>query len=203
MGDLISRLKLVSITSCVLSVGVLPALVFLKNGDLPSAQQTTLGGFAFLGAAGSTAALDFVFGPYILTMEQLEKKQKTTDDAEESSNVNDFNHDQDEDDNYPYLLKIQTRSVFGWKNTYIFDPLHDVTTYSGIRPFANFCAKGVPLYAHPELLDDVTRNLIFHASSTTETSDSQHEPQYHHREEGLKKPNNNNNNNSNKDDDFF
>ena len=61
MGNLISRLKIVSISSCFMSIVGLPALIFLKNGALPTAQQMGLGGVAFLGATGSTIALHFVF----------------------------------------------------------------------------------------------------------------------------------------------
>jgi hypothetical protein len=40
----------------------------------------------------------------------------------------------------------------------VFDPKTDVEQYSGIRPFCNFVAKGIPLYVHPELiLDDELR----------------------------------------------
>ena len=182
MGDLISRLKLVSITSCVLSIGVLPALVFLKNGEFPTVQQTSRGGIAFLGATGSTCALEFVFGPYILTMKQLPRKNSQDEDASGHSE-------------YPYLLEAKTRSVFGWKNTYTFDPLADITPYEGARPFANFCAKGVPLYAHPELLDSVTRSFLLLKQPSEENSQQQQHPRD---QEGLKQTHNNP-----KDDDFF
>ena len=74
MGDLITRLKRISITSCLVSVVGLPALVLLKNGgtwppDL--AKQIGLGGFAFVTAGGSTMALHFVFGPYVLELHQI------------------------------------------------------------------------------------------------------------------------------------
>lgn len=147
LGDLISRLKMVSITGCVLSVCVLPALVFLKNGDLPSARQATLGTFATIGATGSTAALHFVFGAYVLDMKSI---------ADNSS----------DDGNNRYMLEATTRSIFGfWKHTHVFDPRTDVTPYVGPRPFANFCANDIPLFVHPERLDAVTRKLLLHSDS--------------------------------------
>mmetsp|Transcript_11485 Transcript_11485/g.26970 ORF Transcript_11485/g.26970 Transcript_11485/m.26970 type:complete len:340 (+) Transcript_11485:56-1075(+) len=148
LGALISRLKMVSITGCFLSVCVLPALVFLKNGDLPSARQVTLGTFATIGATGSTVALHFVFGAYVLEM-----KSVTGGDDNDSENQN------------RYLLEATTRSILGfWKNTHVFDPRKDVTPYVGLRPFANFCANHVPLYVHPERLDAMTRQLLLHSS---------------------------------------
>eukprot|EP00536_Pseudo-nitzschia_multiseries_P011673 jgi/Psemu1/260039/estExt_Genewise1Plus.C_4100009 len=152
LGDLISRLKMVSITGCFLSVCVLPALVFLKNGDLPSARQVTLGTFATLGASGSTVALHFVFGAYVLEMKSI----AGNDDSDGDDNDNDQNR---------HLLEATTRSVFGfWKNTHVFDPRTDVTPYVGARPFANFCANEIPLYVHPERLDATTRQLLLHSS---------------------------------------
>uniref|UniRef100_A0A7S4AFN9 Uncharacterized protein n=1 Tax=Pseudo-nitzschia australis TaxID=44445 RepID=A0A7S4AFN9_9STRA len=162
LGALISRLKMVSVTGCFLSVCVLPALVFLKNGDLPSARQLTLGTFATIGATGSTVALHFVFGAYVLEMKSI--------DSNDDNNDNDQNR---------HLLEATTRSIFGfWKDTHVFDPRTDVAPYSGMRPFANFCANNVPLYVHPERLNATTRQLLLHSNSnnsdnsdTTSTDD--------------------------------
>ena len=71
MGGLITRLKIVSITSCALSLVGLPLLIFLKNGDLPTSKQLGVGGIALFGATGSTLSLHFVFGPYALSMEEV------------------------------------------------------------------------------------------------------------------------------------
>lgn len=135
---------MVSITGCFLSVCVMPALVFLKNMDLPSLQQTTMGGVATFGAVSSTAALHFVFGAYVLEMRRIRIPVGDEDD-----------------DNNPHRLEATTRSVLGfWKNTYVFDPCRDITPYKGAKPFANFCANGVPLYVHPERLDPVLHALL-------------------------------------------
>ena len=157
LGALISRLKMVSVTGCFLSVCVLPILVFLKNGDLPSARQLTLGTFATIGATGSTVALHFVFGAYVLEMKSIES-----------------NDDNNDDDQNRHLLEATTRSIFGfWKDTHVFDPRKDVAPYSGMRPFANFCANNVPLYVHPERLNATTRQLLLHSSShNSENSDT-------------------------------
>ena len=141
LGDLISRLKMVSITGCVLSLVVMPALVFLKNGELPNVQQATMGTIATIGATGSTAALHFVFGAYVLDMKSI------------------YSNDDDDDDKI--LLEATTRSVLGFKkNTHVFDHLTDITKYEGNRPFANFCANDTPLFVHPDKLDPTTRQWL-------------------------------------------
>ena len=175
LGSLISRLKMVSITGCVLSVCVLPALVYLKNNgvDLPNAQQATMGTIAALGATGSTAALHFVFGAYVLEMKSIVPAAATTStttsssSSDESSDETNANHPNANHPNANHpnannvLLRATTRSVFGfWKDTHVFDPTTDVQPYKGHRPFANFCANGTPLYVHPERLDVVTKQWL-------------------------------------------
>lgn len=153
-AGLISRLKMVSITSCVLSIVGLPLLIYIKNGDFPNTRQLGMGGIAFFGASGSTLALHFVFGPYALTMEEVPKTkdESSADDELEGT-----------------LIKAKTRSVFGWKNETIFDPLTDIQPYSGIRPFANFIANDVILYAHPELLDENMRQRLLFPGGSPES----------------------------------
>ena len=169
MGGLITRLKIVSITSCVMSVIGLPLLIAIKNGDFPTAKQLGLGGVAFLGATGSTVALHFVFGPYILNLERIpvrkcHAKNNIEEDKkeEESTTVpeNDVSNAKSTTTTTTSMLKATTRSVFGWKNEVVFDPAVDVIPYVGARPFANFVAKGVTLYVHPDLLDDKLRQQL-------------------------------------------
>ena len=178
MGGLISRLKIVSITSCGLSLVGLPLFVFIKNGDLPNASQVGMGGIALFAATGSTLALHFVFGPYALTIEEILKSDTTnTDDTD----------DTDDDDDKGTLLKATTRSVFGWKNEIVFDPSTDVMPYIGSRPFANFLAKDTALYAHPELLDEAMRQkLLF--PPTTSTGMEGEPSQASSKNEGLPPP---------------
>ena len=159
MGGLISRLKIVSITSCGLSLVGLPLFVFLKNGDVPNASQVGMGGIALFAATGSTLALHFVFGPYALTIEEIVKSDTT--------NKDDMDDTDDDHHNKETLLKATTRSVFGWKNEIVFDPSTDVMPYTGSRPFANFLAKDTALYAHPELLDETMRQKLLFPPMTT------------------------------------
>jgi len=166
MGGLITRLKIVSITSCLISVVGLPLFIAIKNGDWPTAQQLGLGSVAFMGATGSTVGLHFVFGPYILDMEKIpvrqchfEKEEGEEVAVEEGITKESYKSD-DTTSPKDFMLKATTRSVFGLRSEHVFNPSTDVTPYEGFRPFANFCAKGVTLYAHPNLLDDDLRQLL-------------------------------------------
>jgi hypothetical protein len=170
MGGLISRLKIVSITSCFISVVGLPLFIFIKNGDFPTMQQVGLGSVAFMGATGSTLALHFVFGPYILELNRIPIPIQSTiaaaaaaGDEEESSSTSSSPTPPED----VLLYQATTRSVFGWKKHHVFDPLTDVTKYAGMRPFANFVAKGVTLYAHPHLLPEDVRVQLLHPASAT------------------------------------
>jgi hypothetical protein len=180
MGGLISRLKIVSITSCFISVVGLPLFIFIKNGDFPTMQQVGLGSVAFMGATGSTLALHFVFGPYILELNRIPIPIQSTVAAAAAGGGDAAGGDNDEEDSSSstssptptppedvLLYQATTRSVFGWKKHHVFDPLTDVTKYAGMRPFANFVAKGVTLYAHPHLLPEDVRVQLLHPASAT------------------------------------
>lgn len=224
MAGLVTRLKAISITSCFLSVVVLPSLVAIKNGDLPTAKQATMGGVALVGAVGSTAALHFVFGPYItelryaeedgravsVEMEQQEVEESTmTTTSVASTAAAAASSDGVEiavaslPMSHPHvLLQATTRSVFGWKNTYTFDPWMDVTEYYGARPFANFAIQNgtVPLFIHTEKLDDETRHLLLGSmvlSSTKKEQDAAID------KEGLQQQQQSKQTRGIKDDDFF
>jgi hypothetical protein len=176
MGGLITRLKIVSISSCVLSLVGLPMLIFLKNGDLPTAKQLGVGGIALVGATGSTLSLHFVFGPYALSMEEVSAPEGT-DDAKNTA-----------------FLKATTRSVFGWKNECVFDSLSAVEPYSGMRLFANFMVNGQTLlYVHPELLDEAMRRRLIYPNGLPEEIEAANME----RNEGLP------NRRKEEDDDFF
>ena len=182
LKDLISRLKMVSITGCVLSVCVLPALVFLKHGDLPNARQATLGTVATLGAVGSTAALQFVFGSYVLELQSVYLPTTITSN-DENSNADPKASNINNNDTNRLIFEATTRSVFGfWTTTHRFDPLNgqDVQPYThGVRPFANFTAKGIPLYVHPNLLDPTTRILLQIPTPSTRISEDDDEDEDH------------------------
>lgn len=221
MADLVSRLKIISITTCVISVGILPAVVALKNGGalLLTAQQLSMGGVALFGATSSTLALDFVFGPYVLELTRWEETnevqphatresiEKVTADTNSTTTPSSSSTSLSTSETTT-ILQATTRSVFGWKNTYRIDPAVDtMEPYSGgIRPFANVLVNGtLPLYVHAERLDDTTRQLLLLSQTSQEDKEAldpeRKEQQHQHVDlEGLPS---NKKKKDDKDDDFW
>jgi hypothetical protein len=153
-ASLALRLKLVSITSAGLALVGIPLLISMHTGDVPLAGQLAVGGSAMVGAVGSTVAMSFVFSPYVTKLERVPVRlchAKQDDDSGSKQDVTE--HAAQE-----WLLKATTRNMLAMKVETVFDPETDIASYSGIRPFANFTAKGVPMYVHPDLiLDDELR----------------------------------------------
>ena len=152
-SDLALRLKVISVTSAALSIVGIPLLITLHTGDVPPMGQLAVGGSAMIGAVGSTVAMSFVFSPYVTALERVPIRQCHSKRGEDSEH--------EEHAAQEWLLKATTRNILAMKVETVFDPKTDVTQYSGIRPFCNFVAKGVPLYVHPELiLDDQLRTEL-------------------------------------------
>jgi hypothetical protein len=220
LAELISRLKLISITTCFMSITVLPALIAIKNYDVAVmvvgttattttlSQQISMGLFAFLGASGSTLALDYVFGPYVLEMAWIYPPDPNDHDSIQHLHNRHYNNNNNKDTDTTMdestsntdiasviptttrLLRVTTRSIFVWKNTYFVNPFANgiIVPYTGgIRPFANFellvnnnnsttGSRGhIPLYVHSELLDDSTRQLLLSSSSSSSMLSTNHE----------------------------
>jgi hypothetical protein len=172
MGGLVSRLKRISITSCLISVIGLPLLIYLKNGTWPDAKQLGMGGFAFMSATGSTLALHFVFGPYVLDLYEIPiRKCDIAKDSDSESSPNNV-----EQPGQEFLYKATTRSILGMTKEVVFNPLTDITRYQGARPFANFVVKNeFILYCHPELLDDETRIKLFNPKDAAASHDEKND----------------------------
>jgi hypothetical protein len=150
-ADLALRLKVVSVTSAALGIVGIPILMSLHTGEVPPIGQIAVGGSAMLGAVGSTVAMSFVFSPYVSKLERVPIRKCHSDPVEGQNNDK-------EQASQEWLLKATTRNIAAMKVETVFDPKTDVEQYSGIRPFCNFVAKGIPLYVHPELiLDDELR----------------------------------------------
>jgi hypothetical protein len=163
MADLITRLRLISITTCIMSVTVLPVLIAIKNYDIIAVvvadgttnttttttttttstvlQQLSMGLFAFFGASGSTLILDFVFGPYVMEMAWIKNNSSVAN--------NDTKRDKDQMDETATtttnidiarvnparsdLLQITTRSIFGRKIIHLINP----TLEGVLAPYKN------------------------------------------------------------------
>lgn len=54
------------------------------------------------------------------------------------------------------LLRITTRDILARKIETVFDPVTDVSPPppNNSRPFCNFMVKDMPMYVHPELIQD-------------------------------------------------
>lgn len=163
-ASLALRLKLVSITSAGLALVGIPLLISMHTGDVPLAGQLAVGGSAMVGAVGSTVAMSFVFSPYVTMLERVPVRlchAKQDDDSDSKQNVT-------EQAAQEWLLKATTRNMLAMKVETVFDPQTDIASYAGIRPFANFTAKGVPMYVHPDLiLDDELRTQLVGEQETT------------------------------------
>jgi hypothetical protein len=164
-----------------------------------------LGGFALFGAVGSTIALHYVFGPYILDMTKVVVKSSSS-----SSDCNDEGSDTTTtttttttrpidggNSNGDFILQVHTRSVFGWKILHTINPSTDqiVSPYQGFRPFGNFSVNDKPYYVHPELLqDDNLRRTLLPGYQEQQQAIQDNQRQLHDKE-GLST--------KDKDDDFF
>jgi hypothetical protein len=152
-------------------------MIAIKGGTIPEAGILAAALLFVSGSMGSTAAIHFVFSPYVYKIEEIPIRFCSTIPTNSTSpcasTVND-NSDtsksatNSESDNSDIinnvssvetttmqkrakdtLLKAWTRTLFLQYDTTIFDPTIDVQPYKGLRPMCNFVAKGRPLYVHP------------------------------------------------------
>merc|ERR1711862_90958 len=98
------------------------------------------------------------------------------------------------------LLEAVTCNILGMKVKTIFDPTKDITSPNK-RPFCNFIAKNMPMYIHPELMDDVTlrKQLFGNAADTLPKKDDTDNESKKKKDDEEKK----NEKNIKKDDDDF
>jgi hypothetical protein len=172
LGNLVRRLRTVSLATGICGTLGLPLVVAIKGGDLPSTGLLAFGMAFLTGSLGSTAAIHFVFSPYVFTIERIPvrvchfNKGKVGDqEGADESAASEANAAPDENDDTiqqdqalststsapkDYLYKATSRSLFLTRIETVFNPETDVTEYKGFKPLCNFVAKGRPLYVHPE-----------------------------------------------------
>jgi hypothetical protein len=166
LGNLVTRLRTVSLATGICGTLGLPLVVAIKGGDIPSSGLLAFG-IAFLtGSLGSTAAIHFVFSPYVYAIERIPvrlchyKEKKSQEKADQQLQAvqeeldNGSLHEQSPPSQKDFLLKATSRSLFLTQIDTVFNPESDVTEYKGFRPLCNFVAKGRPLYVHAEYLHD-------------------------------------------------
>jgi hypothetical protein len=169
----VTRLRTVSVVTGVIGSVGLPMFVAMKGGDLPSTGMLAIAMTFVAGSLGSTAAIYFVFSPYVYSIERIpirkcNYKIKGVEEGEEATSgetpqepavVELEEKTENQTEKKDVLLKAITRSLFLRQTEIVFDPLTDVVPYKGYRPLCNFIAKGVPLYVHPEYVHDATLRM--------------------------------------------
>jgi hypothetical protein len=167
LGNLVTRLRTVSLATGICGTLGLPLVLAIKGGDTPSSGLLAFGLAFVTGSLGSTAAIHFVFSPYVYTIERIPVrlclyKEKLKQEKVEQQLRGDIPNEIENDSLHPqspssrkdFLFKATSRSLFLTQVDTVFDPESDVTVYKGFRPLCNFVAKGRPLYVHPEYLYD-------------------------------------------------
>ncbi len=145
-ASLTLKLKRISLTSAAIGLVGLPAIsLFYGAGSVPASGQIAVIATAGITAVGSTALLGYCFSPYVQRLERL---------PFDVHNPNATKSDDDTSKNN--LLRITTRDILARKVEVVFDPATDVTPppSNNSRPFCNFMVKGMPMYVHPELIED-------------------------------------------------
>jgi hypothetical protein len=174
LGNLVRRLRTVSLATGICGTLGLPLVVAIKGGDLPSTGLLAFGVAFLTGSLGSTAAIHFVFSPYVFTIERIPVRmchfnkgkvgglegagESAASESGAATDENDETIQQDQalstspSPSAPkdYLYKATSRSLFLYRIETVFNPETDVTEYKGFKPLCNFVAKGRSLYVHPE-----------------------------------------------------
>ena len=152
LGSVVAKLRTVSLLTAIIGATGVPCMIAIK-GAIPEVGMLAAAMMFVTGSIGSTAAIHFVFSPYVYRIECIPvrkclSKNQPDDGGERTSNGGDdglITPVKTTD----VLLRAWTRSLFLRHQDIVFDPEFDVEPYSGMRPLCNFQAKGLPLYVHP------------------------------------------------------
>ena len=148
LGNVVSKLRTVSLMTAIIGMTGVPLMIALK-GAIPEGGILAAAMLFVTGSVGSTAAIHFVFSPYVYRIEYLPIRQCST---KSSPGQSDCTSESSVTIQRDTLLKAWTRSLFLFDSSIVFDPCVDVQPYKGMRPMCNFLAKGRPLYVHPGTL---------------------------------------------------
>ena len=139
LGRVVSRLRAVSLSTAIIGSVGLPVVVSLQ-GTMPSSGLLIGSMFFVTGTLGSTAAIHFVFRPYVYEIHKIPVRECST------PGVDCVNKD--------FLYKAITKNLFLRTHETVFDAATDLEAYKGMRPLCNWSAKGQPLYVHGEYVYD-------------------------------------------------
>jgi len=153
--DLTLKLKRISVTTCAIGFVGVPMIVYAQgtiSASMSLTAQIAVAGTTMLAACGSTIALSYCFSPYVHTLKNYKDE---------------VNENEKSDKENSELLQAITCNIVGMKVETIFNPNTDITSPNK-RPFCNFIAKGMPMYIHPELIEDdkLRRQLFLDAADT-------------------------------------
>ena len=159
LGSVVSKLRTVSLCTALIGMTGVPCMIALKGGTIPETGILAAALLFVSGSMGSTAAIHFVFSPYVYKIEQIPiricsstsapSSTETTTGSDDSSNSVNSHNATETKPIKGTLLKAWARTLFLRNDAIIFDPALDVQPYKGLRPMCNFLAKGRPLYVHP------------------------------------------------------
>jgi hypothetical protein len=161
LGKVVARLRTVSVATGVIGTLGLPLIVAAKGGDLPSTGMLATGMLFVAGSLGSTAAIYFVFSPYVYTIEQIPIGASDESESDSDEKVVVEQNTDPAAKKKDVLLKAFTKSLFLTRTDTVFDPATDVVVYKGFRPLCNLMVKGKPMYVHPEFVyNETLRKLL-------------------------------------------
>lgn len=158
LGNVVTKLRTVSLGTAFIGLTGVPCMIALKGGGIPESGMLAAALLFVSGSIGSTAAIHFVFSPYVYKIEQIPIRvcSTPTSDTTEANSDSTSSHSSVEGpettNKIPAkdtLLKAWVRTLFLRNDSIVFDATIDVQPYQGLRPMCNFVAKGRPLYVHP------------------------------------------------------
>lgn len=147
LANVVGKLRTVSLMTALVGALGVPAMVAIK-GTIPDAGMLAVASTFVTGSVGSTAAIHYIFGPYVYSIERIPVRVCSSKNAVEDQLPTD-EAAKTVDCTKPTLLKATTKSVFLQHREIVFDPEVDVQKYKGLRPMCNLIAKETPLYVHP------------------------------------------------------
>jgi hypothetical protein len=177
LRNLITSLKIFSLSSAVMGCFGLPGLILYRGMDIYSEVHMAMVITTMFGSLGSTVGLHYIFAPYVYTLEKIPvrkcsyKKQVEESIVAESEGEKKSQKEQTQQQESSAvikepscLLKATTRSIFATRVEHVFDPETDITKAPDgtLRPFCSFFCKGKPLYIHEQMISDpkLSKNLF-------------------------------------------
>ena len=129
------------------------------KGEVPSAGYLGLALAFVSGTLGSTAAIHFVFAPYVYSIERIPIRKchyqpKGADEEAGETKSEDVAQLIEPSTPKDFLLKARSKGLFLREIETVFDPCTDISLYKGLRPLCNLQIKDRNLYVHPEFVYD-------------------------------------------------